>query len=110
MYCMSIGVADSLEENSLIIFSILSFCLGFSTKNRFLKPLSVCSCGHSVFEFVHEYEINLFFKMQSDIYEGNNPGLFKHRILMKDGSYNWFETSCQVVREEYPQKIKIVAV
>ncbi len=66
--------------------------------------------GHSVFEFVHEDEINLFFKMQSDIYEGNNPGLFKHRILMKDGSYNWFETSCQVVREEYPQKIKIVAV
>jgi len=66
--------------------------------------------GHSVFEFVHEDEISLFFKMQSGIYEGKNPGLFKHRILMKDGSYNWFETSCQVVREEDPNKIKIVAV
>ncbi|HBG69336.1 MAG: hypothetical protein A2W93_16225 [Bacteroidetes bacterium GWF2_43_63] len=66
--------------------------------------------GHSVFEFIHEEEVPLLLKMRSDIYNGLNPELFKHRILMKDGSYSWFETSCQVVRDEGPDKIKIVAV
>lgn len=65
--------------------------------------------GHYVFEFIHEDEMTLFKQIQFNIYQGNAPSLFKHRILMKDGSYNWFETSFHVAEED-SKKIKIVAV
>ncbi|MGD9492111.1 MAG: PAS domain S-box protein [Bacteroidales bacterium] len=66
--------------------------------------------GDSVYKYIHEDELDLFKQLRADIYEGRAPRLFKHRILLKDGSYSWFETSCQVVREDYPEKIKVVAV
>ncbi|MDX9932151.1 MAG: PAS domain S-box protein [Bacteroidales bacterium] len=66
--------------------------------------------GDSVYKYIHEDELDLFKQLRADIYEGRAPRLFKHRILLKDGSYSWFETSCQVAREDYPEKIKVVAV
>jgi len=66
--------------------------------------------GHSIVEFVHPDEIVLLQQLKNDVYENKKIGLIKHRILMRDGSYAWYETNCKVVKDENSDKIKIVAV
>lgn len=64
----------------------------------------------SFFDFCHPEDLPSILEAQKQIIAGKELPLIKHRIMMKDGSFEWFETSCRLVTGNDSEKVEVVAV
>jgi len=65
---------------------------------------------HSFFDFIHPDDLPSIYEAQKLIISGRELPLLKHRIMMKDGSYVWYESSAKIYKNFNTGKYDIVGV
>jgi diguanylate cyclase (GGDEF)-like protein len=67
--------------------------------------------GHSIFEFIAEEDHHVVRQVTTRIAEQRAPQTFSYRVLRKDGSFLWFETTSRAVPDPVTGELtEIVAV
>ncbi|HPF01032.1 MAG TPA: PAS domain S-box protein [Bacteroidales bacterium] len=65
---------------------------------------------HTFFDFIHPDDLPSILESQKHILSGCDLPLLKHRVMMKDGSFVWYESSVKLVKNAISGKNEIVAV
>lgn len=112
---------ESREQFRLITENSNDMIVTFDAENGVISYLSPGSgqiqkfeseevVQKSFFDFCHPDDIPSLLEAQKEILSGKELPLLKHRIMMKDGSFQWFETSTKLVTDPNSGKVEIVAV
>jgi diguanylate cyclase (GGDEF)-like protein/PAS domain S-box-containing protein len=66
--------------------------------------------GKSAYEYYHPEDFHKIQRSYQSIIRNNDVGTFTYRCMRKDGSFIWFETTSQTIRDANGKVQKIIAV
>lgn len=66
--------------------------------------------GHSVFEFVDPADQHLVRQATARIEQLHVPQTFSYRVIRKNGSRVWFETTCRAIPDESGALVELISV
>ncbi len=98
-----ITLVDLKEDKILLISEAVGELLGYSPEEL---------TGKHFFDLFHPGDReDVYRQLKEQIESGDTQGMFKDRIMCKDGSYKWIENRFRILKddEEQPDKLLIVA-